>query len=53
MVDIVGKLWIEIAKRIVGKGPQVDNGVEALEIARSLQQRMWAGIQLRKGGGRS
>jgi len=28
------------------------SGVDALEAARSLQQRMWAGIQLRKGGGR-
>jgi DNA-binding PadR family transcriptional regulator len=27
-------------------------GVDALETARALQQRMWAGIQLRKGGGR-
>ena len=25
-------------------------GVDALEMARALQQRMWAGIQLRKGG---
>ena len=25
-------------------------GVDALEAARALQQRMWAGIQLRKGG---
>jgi PadR family transcriptional regulator PadR len=29
------------------------SGVDALESARALQQRMWAGIQLRKGGGRS
>lgn len=26
------------------------NGVDALETARALQQRMWAGLQLRKGG---
>lgn len=26
------------------------DGVSALETARALQQRMWAGIQLRKGG---
>lgn len=28
-------------------------GVDALEAARALQQRMWAGVQLRKDGGRS
>jgi hypothetical protein len=26
------------------------DGVEALEAARALQQKMWSGIQLRKGG---
>jgi DNA-binding PadR family transcriptional regulator len=29
------------------------SGVRALEDARALQQRMWAGVQLRMGGGRS
>jgi|SRR3982751_4829913 PadR family transcriptional regulator PadR len=28
-------------------------GVRALETARALQERMWAGVQLRRGGGRS
>lgn len=28
-------------------------GVDALESARALQERMWAGVQLRKDGGRS
>jgi PadR family transcriptional regulator PadR len=29
------------------------SGVRALETARALQERMWAGVQLRRGGGRS
>lgn len=38
------------ARRFFALTPE---GVTALETARALQQRMWAGVQLRKGGGRS
>ena len=33
MVDVVGELGVEVAQRIVGKGRQVDDGVESVDVS--------------------